>query len=72
MQANIKGREAKSLDKQIQIHIKQLEINEKEATIHKMETKHASETEQWYRPKYTNEKLYSWMESSIRSMHYDL
>ncbi|KAF7555142.1 hypothetical protein G7Z17_g2363 [Cylindrodendrum hubeiense] len=72
MQANIKGREIKNIDKQIEIQRKRLEINAKELQVQRLEMEHASETETWYRSKYTNEKLYAWLEGSVRALHYDL
>ncbi|KAH6984365.1 hypothetical protein BKA56DRAFT_614112 [Ilyonectria sp. MPI-CAGE-AT-0026] len=72
MQANLKGQEIKSIDKQIEIHKKRLDIHTKEVEIQTMDISNAVETELWYRSKYTSEKLYTWMENSLRAMHYDL
>ncbi|KAG4263106.1 hypothetical protein FPRO03_10469 [Fusarium proliferatum] len=72
LQANIKGQEIKSLDKQTEIQRKRLELNEKETCIQQAEIDNAIEMEQWYQSKYTNEKLYGWMENTIRNVHYDL
>ncbi|CAG1983717.1 unnamed protein product [Fusarium graminearum] len=72
MQANIRGREIKNLDKQIEIQRKRLDINAKEILAQRSEVEYANETEVWYRSKYTNANLYSWLEGSVRSIHYDL
>ncbi|KAF4443775.1 toxin subunit [Fusarium acutatum] len=72
LQANMKGQEIKSLDKQTEIQRKRLELNEKETCIQQAEIDNAVEMEQWYQSKYTNEKLYGWMENTIRNVHYDL
>ncbi|KAF5989185.1 toxin subunit [Fusarium coicis] len=72
LQANMKGQEIKSLDKQTYIQRKRLELNEKETSIQQAEIDNAVEMEQWYQSKYTNEKLYGWMENTIRNVHYDL
>ncbi|KAK7420488.1 hypothetical protein QQX98_002686 [Neonectria punicea] len=72
MQANVKGREMKSLDKQIEIQKKRLEINSRETALQKQEIEFVAETEKWYMSKYTNANLYSWMENSVRSIQYDL
>ncbi|KAF5576786.1 toxin subunit [Fusarium pseudoanthophilum] len=72
LQANMKGQEIKSLDKQTEIQRKRLELNEKETSIQQAEIDNAVEMEQWYQSKYTNEKLYGWMENTIRNVHYDL
>ncbi|RBQ67510.1 hypothetical protein FVER14953_10756 [Fusarium verticillioides] len=72
LQANMKGQEIKSLDKQAEIQRKRLELNEKETCIQQAEIDNAVEMEQWYQSKYTNEKLYAWMENTVRNVHYDL
>ncbi|KAF5574084.1 PA14 domain-containing protein [Fusarium pseudocircinatum] len=72
LQANMKGQEIKSLDKQTEIQRERLELNEKETFIQQAEIDNAVEMEQWYQSKYTNEKLYGWMENTIRNVHYDL
>ncbi|GAB1312348.1 Toxin subunit [Madurella fahalii] len=72
LQANTKGREIKNLDKQIEIQRKRLEIHDRETAIQRLELDHATETEHWYLSKYTNEKLYAWLENSVRAVHYDL
>jgi hypothetical protein len=72
MEANARGREIKNIDKQIEIQKKRLEINAKEADIQRRELENAIETETWYKAKYTNEKLYAWMENSTRALHFDL
>ncbi|RTE68749.1 hypothetical protein BHE90_016871 [Fusarium euwallaceae] len=56
MQANIHGREIKSIDKQIEMQHAEIED--------------AIQAEKWYRTKYTNKQLYSWMEKSLRSLYY--
>ncbi|KAF5981743.1 putative toxin subunit protein [Fusarium bulbicola] len=72
LQANMKGQEIKSLDKQTEIQKKRLELNERETCIQQAEIDNAVEIEQWYQSKYTNEKLYGWMENTVRNVHYDL
>ncbi|KAF5636140.1 toxin subunit [Fusarium sp. NRRL 52700] len=72
LQANMKGQEIKSLDKQTEIQRKRLELNEKETCIQQAEIDNAVEMEQWYQSKYTNEKLYGWMENTVRNVHYDI
>lgn len=68
----MKGQEIKSLDKQTEIQRKQLELNGRETYIQQAEIDNAVEMKQWYQSKYTNEKLYGWMENTIRNVHYDL
>lgn len=72
LQANMKCRETKSISKQIEIQKKRLEINDKEMAIQQHEVESAVETDKWYQSKYTNEKLYAWMEKMVRRMHYNL
>lgn len=72
LQANIRGREIKNIDKQIEIQLKRLDMNQTEQKVQSEEIDNAVETELWYRSKYTNENLYMWFEKSLRSIHFDL
>ncbi|KAF7881753.1 uncharacterized protein EAF02_006441 [Botrytis sinoallii] len=68
-QANISGRQIKSIDKQIeiqQIHIKSIQ---KDLDMQKSQLDEAVQAETWYRSKYTNEQLYSWMEKRLRNLY---
>jgi hypothetical protein len=69
-QANSAGYEIKNIDKQmltqqIRIAIAQQEINNQQKQID-----NSQEVEEFLRNKYTNDELYSWMESQIRGLYY--
>ncbi|KAI5794254.1 hypothetical protein DFH27DRAFT_526698 [Peziza echinospora] len=72
MQANSKGREIKAIDKHAEIQGKRLELIDRETAHQRQESEWAAEVEQWYLSKYTSEKLYAWLEHSIRAIHSDL
>ncbi|MCJ1439459.1 hypothetical protein MMC27_008853 [Xylographa pallens] len=71
-QANTKGRDIKNLDKQIEIQRKRLEINDAEAELQKLEAAFIAETQTWYHSKYTNEKLYAWMENTMKGLSHEI
>jgi hypothetical protein len=69
MQANIAGHEVKSIDGQITTQ--QLRIDAAQQDIQNTQTQldQVTAVEQFLRTKYTNEELYSWMESQTRSLY---
>ncbi|KAM6510736.1 hypothetical protein FSOLCH5_011181 [Fusarium solani] len=70
MQANIHGREIKSTDKQIEMQKIRVQSAQHEVKMQHAEIEDAIQAEKWYRTKYTNKQLYSWMEKSIKSLYY--
>ncbi|WYZ36402.1 hypothetical protein EsH8_XIV_000002 [Colletotrichum jinshuiense] len=72
MQANAKGREIKHIDKQIEVQRVRLALNARELNIQRAEMTNAAETEAWYRSKYTNSRLYAWLEGQLRALHFEL
>ncbi|KAJ3456455.1 hypothetical protein MRS44_016478 [Fusarium solani] len=70
MQANIHGREIKSTDKQIEMQKIRVQSAQHEVKMKHAEIEDAIQAEKWYRTKYTNKQLYSWMEKSLRSLYY--
>lgn len=70
MQANIHGREIKSIDKQIELQKLRVQSAQHEIKMQHAEIEDAIQAEKWYRTKYTNKQLYSWMEKSLRSLYY--
>ncbi|KAJ4179617.1 hypothetical protein NW755_012342 [Fusarium falciforme] len=70
MQANIHGREIKSIDKQIEMQKIRVQSAQHEIKMQHAEIEDAIQAEKWYRTKYTNKQLYSWMEKSLRSLYY--
>ncbi|KAK6607240.1 toxin subunit protein [Botrytis cinerea] len=68
-QANISGRQIKSIDKQIEIQQIQIKSIQKDLDMQKSQLDEAVQAETWYRSKYTNEQLYSWMEKRLRNLY---
>ncbi|KAL7935827.1 hypothetical protein V8C35DRAFT_298338 [Trichoderma chlorosporum] len=69
-QANLHGREIKAIDKQIEIQQTRIKASEREIEMQLAEIEESIQIESWYRTKYTNEQLYTWMEKGIRSIYY--
>jgi hypothetical protein len=72
MQANAKGREIKGIDKQLEIQKIRLDLNARETEIQIKDLANAEETETWLRSKYTNDRLYVWLEGQLRTLHFDM
>ena len=70
MQANMHGREIKSIDKQIEMQQLRITTSKKEIDVQLRENENAQQMEAWYRTKYTNKELYAWMEKNLRSLHF--
>ena len=70
MQANMHGREIKSIDKQIEVQQLRITTSKKEIDVQLRENENAQQMEAWYRTKYTNKELYAWMEKNLRSLHF--
>ncbi|KAK1958584.1 hypothetical protein LY78DRAFT_726532 [Colletotrichum sublineola] len=70
LQANIRGREIKSIDKQIEIQKIKVQSIQKEIQLQESEVEEAAQIETWYRSKYSGEQLYAWIEKSIRNIYY--
>ncbi|KAL2673982.1 hypothetical protein Neosp_012428 [[Neocosmospora] mangrovei] len=70
MQANIHGKEIKSIDKQIEMQKIRVQSAQHEIKMQHAEIEDAIQAEKWYRTKYTNKQLYSWMEKNLRSLYY--
>ncbi|KAK3392359.1 hypothetical protein B0T20DRAFT_472192 [Sordaria brevicollis] len=69
-QANIRGREIKGIDKQIEIQKLRVKASMKEIEQQKAEIEESAQIEAWYRTKYTDEQLYSWVEKSLRGLYF--
>ncbi|KAB8231130.1 uncharacterized protein BDW43DRAFT_313455 [Aspergillus alliaceus] len=69
-QANMHGREIKAIDKQVEIQKTRVKGMEREIELQESEVQEAAQIELWYRTKYTNEQLYSWMEKRLRGLYY--
>lgn len=70
MQANVRGREIKSLDKQIEIQRLRVQAAQREIGLQEAELAEANQVEEWYRTKFSNAQLYAWMEKSLRGLYY--
>jgi hypothetical protein len=60
LQANMRGREIKSIDMQIEIQRTRLRTAQQELQLQESEVQESVQVETWLRSKYTNEALYSW------------
>ncbi|KAI0448399.1 hypothetical protein F5B21DRAFT_522016 [Xylaria acuta] len=70
LQANMRGREIKIIDKQIEIQQIRVQALRKEMELHQAEVEEAMQVESWYRTKYSSEQLYGWMEKALRNLYY--
>jgi Tc toxin complex TcA C-terminal TcB-binding domain/Neuraminidase-like domain len=70
LQANIAGFEIKNIDKQILTQNIRINIANQEITNQQKQIDNAKEVEDFLRNKYTNQELYAWMESQVRSLYY--
>jgi hypothetical protein len=70
LQANMRGREIKSIDKQIEIQEVRVKASKKEIDVQLRESENAQRMEAWYRTKYSNKDLYAWMEKNLRSLYF--
>jgi len=69
-QANVAGYEIKNIDKQILTQEIRINIAEQEITNQQKQIDNAQEVEEFLRNKYTNQDLYSWMDSQIRTLYH--
>jgi len=70
LQANIAGYEIKNIDKQILTQNIRINIANQEITDQQKQIDNAKEVEDFLRRKYTNQELYAWMESQVRTLYY--
>jgi len=69
-QANTAGYEIKNIDKQILTQQIRINIAEQEITNQQKQIDNAQEVEEFLRNKYTNQELYTWMDSQIRTLYH--
>jgi hypothetical protein len=69
-QANTAGHEITSIDKQMLTQQIRIKIAEQEVTNQQKQIDNAQEVEEFLRNKYTNQDLYSWMDSQVRTLYY--
>ncbi|KAF2825674.1 hypothetical protein CC86DRAFT_456097 [Ophiobolus disseminans] len=70
LQANVRGREIKATDKQIEIQRIRIQASMSEINLQQLESENAQKMEAWYRTKYSNKDLYAWMEKNLRSLYF--
>jgi hypothetical protein len=70
LQANINGREIKAIEKDIEIQKIHITSIQKEIEMQNSEAVSAAAIEEWYRTKYTNEQLYTWMKKIFRNLYF--
>lgn len=64
-QANAAGRDIAIIDKQIAAQNIRIKICESDLNLQQKQIEHSKELETFYRTKYTNEKLYAWMDNAF-------
>lgn len=69
-QANVAGYEIKNIDKQILTQQIRINIAQQEITNQQKQIDNAQEVEEFLSNKYTNQDLYSWMDSQIRTLYH--
>ena len=69
-QANVAGYDIKSIDKQMLTQQIRINIAQHEITNQQKQIDNAQEVEEFLRNKYTNQDLYSWMDSQIRTLYH--
>lgn len=70
LQANSAGHELNSINAQIKTQEVRVKIVEKDIELQEKQIEVAIATEEFLRSKYTNEALYSWQETQLRTLHY--
>lgn len=70
LQANSAGYELNSVNAQIKTQEVRVSIVEKDIELQEKQIETAKATEEFLRSKYTNEALYSWQETQLRTLHY--
>ncbi len=69
-QANVAGYEIKNIDKQMLTQQIRISIAQQEITNQQKQIDNAQEVEEFLRNKYTNQELYSWMDSQVRTLYH--
>jgi hypothetical protein len=71
LQANIAGHDIMNADKQIKAQHVRIQMADNEIAQQEKQIAHAKEMDLWCRDKYTNEKLYSWMDNQLSKLYRD-
>lgn len=70
LQANSAGHELENINAQIQAQQVRVSMTEKEIELQQKQIDSTSATQEFLHSKYTNEALYSWQETQIRTLYY--
>lgn len=70
LQANSAGHELNSINAQITTQEVRIKIVEKDIELQEKQIETTKATNEFLRSKYTNEALYSWQETQLRTLHY--
>ena len=68
--ANSAGYEIKNIDRQALTQRIRIKLAEQEINNQQRQIDHATEIEEFYRNKYTNAELYTWMDTQARTLYY--
>lgn len=71
LQINIAGRDIKNVNKQMQAQKTRISITKNEITSQKLAGEHLEQTRQYWNTKYTNEKLWAWLDANVRRLFYE-
>jgi hypothetical protein len=69
LQADVAEREAGQIDKQLEAARIRLDIANKELELHEKQIANAEEVSEFFRTKFTNEQLYSWMRGQLAAAY---
>ncbi|KAF4450563.1 PA14 domain protein [Fusarium austroafricanum] len=72
LMANTVGRELVNLDKQIAAQDIRISMSNSDIKTQEASLQHAESTEAWLKSKYTNQQLYTWLESSARMLNFEI
>lgn len=70
LQANLAGLDIKSIDKQILTQQIRIDVATKEIAVQQQQIADAQAIVDFLQDKYTNQQLYTWMQNSLRALHY--
>lgn len=71
LQANSAGLELNSINDQLKTQVFRLKIVDQDIALQEKQIETAKATEEFLRSKYSNEALYSWQETQLRTLHYE-
>jgi hypothetical protein len=72
LQINLAGREIKAIDKQIEMQMAHIAVIDQDIRAQKKQADNAAEAEEFLRAKFTRQELYGWLETSTRTLLYQI